>query len=214
MLVGLVAAGAVYWTFSSVYQPVPVVVAAKDLEAGKQIGSGDVKVVSVSRRDAHPKALRDLRQAVGAYTRMPLVAGEPVLAEKIIRNPEQMAGVYGVMGPEDTLISLKSTQVSWPKVLRDGDVVSVVAVYPEEGVREVARGARVVSASRTAPIVGDLKNVSQGEPSGTSEIMLALPREEAKSVLGAVATAKAVYLLPEAPKAGEVSKGEAGGAQS
>ncbi|MGI9951442.1 SAF domain-containing protein [Moorellaceae bacterium AZ2] len=205
LLVGLVAAGAVYWTFTSVYDPVPVVVAARDLEAGKQIGSADVKVSHVSRRDAHPKALKDLKEVVGTYTRVPLTEGEVVLSGKIIRNPEQMIGIYGILGENDTIITLKSSQVSWPKVLRGGDLVSVVAVYPE-GVREVTKRARVVNMNEVTPIIGELKNVAQGQAANSSELLLALSREEAKKVLGAVVSAKAVYLLPEHPGTGEVNQ--------
>lgn len=199
LLTGILAAAGVYAVFSSVYQPAQVVVAARNVEPLKKIGPGDVKVVTISKRDLHPRAMTQLGQAIGAYARMPLVEGEALFPEKLIRDPGQAVEVYGTMKPDQTLITLKSSQVSWPDVLRDGDFVSAVAVYPDR-VEEVAEGVKVVHNSKPLPVIGELQSAREAEARPTSEITLLLDRESAKRILLATVSAKLVYLLPETPR--------------
>lgn len=199
LLTGILAAAGVYAVFSSVYQPAQVVVAARNVEPLKKIGPGDVKVVTISKRDLHPRAMTQLGQAIGAYTRIPLVEGEALFPEKLIRDPGQAVEVYGTMKPDQTLITLKSSQVSWPDVLRDGDFVSAVAVYPDR-VEEVAEGVKVVHNSKPLSVIGELQSAREAEARPTSEITLLLDRESAKRILLATVSAKLVYLLPETPR--------------
>ncbi|KYH30753.1 SAF domain-containing protein [Neomoorella mulderi] len=198
LLTGILAAAGVYWAFAGVYQPAEVVVAARNVEALKQIGPADVKVITVSKRDRHPRALTQVSQAVGSYTRMPLVAGEALFPEKLVRDPGQVVEAYGAMKEDETLITLKSSQVSWPDILQDDDTVSVVAVFPDR-VEEVAGKARVVHNSKPLPILGELQSAREAEARPTSEITLLLSREDAKKVLLATVAAKMVYLFPESP---------------
>ena len=193
-----VAAGAaVYAALNGIYQPANVVVAARNLEPLQKIEAKDVKVVQVAKRDKHPSAFSDPRQVVGAFTKMPLVAGEPVLVEKIVRNPDKMLEVYGTAGPEDTVIVLKSNQASWPETLKDGDYVSIVAAYPDR-VEDLARGARVVHNPGSWSPVGEIKALKKAEAgSSGGEILLMLNREDAKKVLQAAVSAKGLHVLPE-----------------
>ncbi|MCG0278219.1 MAG: SAF domain-containing protein [Thermanaeromonas sp.] len=199
LLTGILAAAGVYTAFASVYQPAQVVVAARNVEPLKKIGPGDVKVITISKRDLHPRALTQLGQAIGAYTKMPLVEGEVLFPEKLVRDPSQAVEAYGTMKPDETLITLKSSQVNWPDILRDGDFVSALAVYPDK-VEEVATHARVVHNSKPLPILGELQSAREAEARPTSEITLLLNREEAKKILMATVSAKLVYLLPQSPE--------------
>lgn len=202
-----VAAGvAVYSAFASVYQPAEVVVAAKDLEALHKIEAEDVKVVQVSRRDRHPSSVSDPKSVVGAFTAAPVVAGEAILEKKIIRDPDKMLETFGSAGPNDTVLMLKSGQVSWPNTIKGGDYVSVVAVYPDR-VEDLARSVRVAKSSSPLPVIGELKSAKEAEARPTSEIFLVLDREAAKKVLQATVSAKAVHILPETASAIEKMKG-------
>ena len=61
-------------------RPVPVVVAARDVEAGKEIGRSDLAVREVPERFAPPDALAAASEAVGAAPVSPLARGAYVTA--------------------------------------------------------------------------------------------------------------------------------------
>ncbi|MEX1142303.1 MAG: Flp pilus assembly protein CpaB [Thermoleophilaceae bacterium] len=60
--------------------PVPVVVAAHDLEPGSELRRRDLRVAHVPRRFAPPDAPTAPEQAVGLRTAGPVVAGSPITA--------------------------------------------------------------------------------------------------------------------------------------
>ncbi len=65
---------------SRVGAPVPVVVAARDLEAGAELGRGDLRVSQVPQSFAPPDAPTTPEQAVGLRTAGPVAAGSPITA--------------------------------------------------------------------------------------------------------------------------------------
>lgn len=200
VLVSALAGLGVYYAFMSVYQPVEIVVAAKELKPMQKIEQADVKLQSISKRDLHPKMATSVKSVVGAYTTMPLTEGEPILSTKVVRSPGNMVETYGTLKPNETIVVLKSSQVSWPDVIREGDMVSAVAVYNDKNTDrgvDVARNIRVVSSSRPLPVVGELKSAKDAQARPTSEITLLMDREDAKKLLYATVNAKSVSLLPE-----------------
>lgn len=200
VVVSVLAGLGVYYALVGVYQPVNVVVAARDLKPMQKIGPSDVRLQAVARRDFHPKMVVSLDGAVGAYTVMPLTEGEALFSTKVIRNPGNMVEAYGTLRPNETLIMLKSGQVSWPDVIRDGDIVSAVAVYSDKNsdrAVDVAGNIRVVSSSSPLPLLGDLKSARDAQARPANEITLLMDREDAKKLLYAVVNAKSVSLLPE-----------------
>ncbi|WP_258359096.1 type II secretion system F family protein [Moorella sulfitireducens] len=66
LLTGLLAAAGVYWAFAGVYQPVEVVVAARNVEPLKQIGPADVKVITKLEVDYRQYKARIDEQAQAA----------------------------------------------------------------------------------------------------------------------------------------------------
>lgn len=202
LMVSALAGLSVYYALVGVYQPVNVVVAARDLQPMQKIGPSDVRLQAIARRDYHPKMIASLDSVVGTYTGMPLAGGETLLSTKVIRSPGNMVEAYGALKPNETLIVLKSGQVSWPDVISDGDIVSAVAVYSDKNsdrALDVAGNIKVVSSNRPLPLLEDLKSARDAQARPTSEITLLLDREDAKKLLYAAVNAKSVSLLPDNP---------------
>ncbi|HEX2160885.1 MAG TPA: Flp pilus assembly protein CpaB [Thermoleophilaceae bacterium] len=60
--------------------PVPVVVAARDIEPGTELSGGDLRLSYVPQRFAPPDAPTRPAQAVGLHTAGPVAAGSPITA--------------------------------------------------------------------------------------------------------------------------------------
>lgn len=60
--------------------PVPVVVAARDIDPGAELSRADLRLIQVPRRFAPPDAPTDPGQAVGLQTAGPVAAGSPITA--------------------------------------------------------------------------------------------------------------------------------------
>jgi pilus assembly protein CpaB len=115
---------------SRVGAPVPVVVAARDLEPGTELGGGDLRVSQVPRRFAPPDAPTAPEQAVGLRTAGPVAAGSPITA-----------GVVGTTADAGT-----------PGALRTGERAVEVAVAGGAALAETAvPGARVDVLVATDP---------------------------------------------------------------
>lgn len=200
MALSLLAGIAVYWTFLNLYKPVPVVLAAHNIDPLKPIKETDLVVGSTAQRDRHPQAFIDPRQVVGSYSAVSIFKGQQIIAPQVVRDPGKMVVSAQKVGVDETLLSLKSQEASWPPVLRTGDLVTVVAVYPEQTV-EIGVGT-VVSTSGGS-VVQDIKNIrdAQSQPSG-SQIIISMKFEDAKKTVEAVKTAKGVYLFPRHPGLG------------
>jgi pilus assembly protein CpaB len=115
---------------SRVGAPVPVVVAARDLEPGAELGRGDLRVSQVPRSFAPPDAPTSPEQAVGLRTAGPVAAGSPITA--------------GVVGT--------TTEAGQPRALRTGERAVEVAVAGGAALVEVAGpGTRVDVLVATDP---------------------------------------------------------------
>jgi pilus assembly protein CpaB len=110
--------------------PVPVVVAARDIEPGAELGRADLRLSHVPQRFAPPDAPTSPDQAVGLRTAGPVAAGSPITA-----------GVVGV-----------TTSGDEPGALRRGERAVEVAVAGGAALAETAvPGARVDILVSTDP---------------------------------------------------------------
>jgi len=198
LVLSIIAGVAVYWTFISIYKPVPVVVPATDLDQFHKIQSSDIKVVSTSRRDLHPLAFHSKDAIVNTYTRVPLYKDEPILEPKVIRNLEQMIDIKKDMGNNETIITLKQNEIRWPSVIQDGDLVSIKAVYDNEVV-EITKQATIVSSNGSLPVISKLTSSAQGDvqSSTNDKITFIIDKSAANELLKAICFAKMVYMFPE-----------------
>ncbi len=70
-------------------EPVPVVVAAHDLDAGIVLDASDVATADVPERFFQPYAVRNPHEVLGMVTLAPIAEGEQILSNKI-RRPEDV----------------------------------------------------------------------------------------------------------------------------
>ncbi|NLW45245.1 MAG: hypothetical protein GXY92_08700 [Syntrophomonadaceae bacterium] len=195
----------VYVLFVSVYKPVDVLVAVRDLQAVKPITEADVKVIKVSSRDKHSEAFTSPKEVIGSYTAAPIFQGQQVIKKQVTRDPGKMVTEMTTMGADKTIISLKQQEASWSPVLKPGDIATVYAVDKEGGVREVATG-KVVNASGSS-VVQDIKSLSDAQQkAGDGSLLLTVEVLQAKAILSAIHTSAGVYVLPSHPAALEGGK--------
>ncbi len=134
---------------------VPVVVAARDLDSGHVLTSGDLTEVSVppSARPSHVLAADD---ATGRRVAGPLRAGEPLTDRRVI-EPRDLSG----HGEDAALTMVRLDDPSVAVGLRVGDLVDVVATDLDEqaGARVVAPGASVALLPRGDDLSSDAVSV-------------------------------------------------------
>lgn len=199
IVLSILAGISVYFAFKQLYEPVPVVVASRSIDGIKQINSSDVTVATVAKRDRHPEAFTSTKQVMDSYSAAPIYQGQQIITPQVVRDPGKMIVESLNMQMDETFLTLKVQDASWPQgILKSGDLVTIMGVYPDIGVIEEAVG-RVVTASGGS-IAQDVKTLRDAETkmSGT-EITLSLKVEDAKRVLLAVNKTKGVYLLPRHP---------------
>jgi pilus assembly protein CpaB len=110
--------------------PVPVVVAARDIEPGAELSRADLRLSQVPQRFAPPDAPTSPDQAVGLHTAGPVAAGSPITA-----------GVVGTTAGGDD-----------PGALRRGErAVEVTVAAGASLVETAAPGARVDVLVSTDP---------------------------------------------------------------
>ncbi|HYI80244.1 MAG TPA: Flp pilus assembly protein CpaB [Thermoleophilaceae bacterium] len=110
--------------------PVPVVVAARDIEPGTELSRADLRLSHVPQRFAPPDAPTDRDQAIGLHTAGPVAAGSPITA-----------GVVGTTASGDD-----------PGALRRGERAVEIAVAGGASLIETAvPGARVDVLVSTDP---------------------------------------------------------------
>lgn len=141
LLLALCLVVAVLATLRALAPPPPpvdrVVVAARDLPAGRVLAGGDVEVVPYARGTA-PDGL--VGQAVGRVLASPLRRGEPVTDARLL-GPGLAA-----RHPGRALLPVRVTDAAAVELLRVGDVVDLVSTDPGAGtVETAARKAQVVA---------------------------------------------------------------------
>ncbi len=109
----------------------PVVVAARDLPAGAEIGRGDLRTARFAPGSA-PEGLA--KDPVGQVLAAPLRAGEPVTDVRLV-GPELTAGLPGLVA-----VPVRLPDPGMVALLDVGDRIDLVATDPQEG------GASVVAA--------------------------------------------------------------------
>lgn len=110
---------------SSVGRPVPVVVTARDVPAGRELRRADLSVEEVPERFAPPDSLRAVEEAIGLAVGAPLTRGSYLTASLFGRTSGAGGGARG------------------PAPLRRGQRAAEVAVAAGEALAGAAPGARV-----------------------------------------------------------------------
>ena len=133
----------------------PVVVAARDVERGTELGQADLAVRHVPAAFLPPGAFAAAAEATGRTPVAPLVAGQPVLAGHLA--PEGRSGVAALLPPGSRGVSLPAAGA--PALVRRGDVEDVLATFDpsltgeSEPALAVAVGGLVVDVQPDTAVV-------------------------------------------------------------
>ena len=103
----------------------PVVVATRDLEPGEVVDADAVEVRDLPEGVVTAAALADTPE--GAVVRQPILAGEPVAAERLA--PHGLTGAAALMAPGERAVAVPLGPSGAPP-LAIGDLVDVLTVVP------------------------------------------------------------------------------------
>lgn len=161
----------------------PVVVAARDLDAGTTLTASDVEVRNVPTAAAPARPYGRSSSVVGASTAVPVGAGVPVVAGLLVPDD--------VHGPAGTVVAaVRFADPAVAGLLRPGVHVDVVAATPEGTVDgRVAVRALVLPVPVASGTTGD--DGLLGDPGTTDRppVLLAVAPDEATALAGAAASA-------------------------
>ena len=126
-------------------ETVPVVIAARDIPARTRISEEIVGVRAVPKDAAHPKAFSSKDKLVGMVSRVPIIAEEHILEDKVAatatelrRNREDLPLSY-VVPPGQRAMSIEVNKIGGAGgLIIPGDFVDVIGVFEVEffGVRQ------------------------------------------------------------------------------
>ncbi len=152
---------------------VPVLVAARAVAPGSVLAEGDVAVRAVPLVARQPGAVTTTAGAVGRRVGGPLLPGEAVTSSRLV--------------PRTVAEGLRMGEVALHVLLADPSGVDLVVpghrvtVFPAGGGDALATGARVLSVD---PQVVDSATALGGGPPAGRGVVLALPGDAARTVLG------------------------------
>lgn len=151
----------------------PVAVLTATVDAGDEVGAGDVRIVQVPRAFVPEGAVSTVPDDQTALA--PLYPGEVLLAERLA--PDGLHGVAALL-PEGTRAMAVPAGPGALRV-RTGDLVDVLATAPDGTSRVVADTATVVDAgdatTTVAVQVGDAPAVATALTQATVTLALAAP---------------------------------------
>ena len=108
---------------------VPVLVAARDIPSRAMVTEDMVKVHQVVAADRHPQALTSPQEATGKIARMPIAAGEQILASKFFAQRKE-SGLAFIVPPGKRAVSVGVSEVIGSGgLIVPGDRVDVLAVF-------------------------------------------------------------------------------------
>ncbi|NPV28910.1 MAG: Flp pilus assembly protein CpaB [Firmicutes bacterium] len=172
-----------------------VVVARSGVPAKVRVAREMLDVVEMPAAYIHPRAARKLEDVVGAITREPLVAGEQVLLDRVVRETETKAGLSFLVPPGKRAVTVAAdevTAVGWH--VQPGDRVDVIGTVevPMPGKTEPGkREDRVITivALQDVEVLAVGKNLEFVREQGKEKkvevktVTLAVTPEEAKPLV-------------------------------
>lgn len=200
----VLAGFAVFFSISALFNPVPVVVAKKDIAESALIEADQLEIKKVAERDCQKGTFRRIEEVAGQVSADNIFAGQQIISRQLSGQGEAGAAESS-FNPGQTEITVTTQQATWSGRLRVGDLVTVTAVYPEKDeVMEVAVGRIVKPTNGT--IIRNLKSIQEGQSTSPAqtEISFVTDIKGGKRVLLALKTSQLVYLMPRHPQLGGV----------
>jgi Flp pilus assembly protein CpaB len=155
-----------------------IVVAARDLAPGIELGPADVRVETRTASTVPDGAQTDLARVVGATLAGPARRGEP-LTDVRVWGPRL---AESAAGPNARIVPLHLDDTALLDLIRPGDVVDVLGAGPDGGVGADAEPA--VVATDAVVVLVSQKPTGTGS-GGDRVVLVALPAHEANEVAGA-----------------------------
>ncbi len=154
LILAAVAAGMVYLYLQQLQVGVagadkgPVVIASSDIPEKTRITRSMVKQVEMPVDYIHPRAARNLNDVVGAIASQPLVAGEQIILNRVVKGKETEAGLSYLVPQGKRAVTIAVDEVSavgWN--VRPGDHVDII------GTIEVPMPVRGSSGERETRVI-------------------------------------------------------------
>lgn len=182
--------------------PVPVVVAARDLEPGAELSRADLRVARVPQRFAPPDAPTAPEQAVGLRTGGPVAAGSPITAGVVGTSAGDDAPGAPRPGERAVEVAVAGGPALLDTAVPGARVDVLVSTDPGDGPGSSFVALEDVELLALAPGAGGGEIPLDGEPSAAGAAAVATLRttlRQAVYLTAAQAYAREVRLLPRPP---------------
>ncbi len=173
LVLGVSAFAMSYSVLSGYVKTVNVVVAVRDVEAYSRIGGGDVTLKEVPLKAAPKGVLAGLADAVGAYARGRIVAGQVLLEGHIAAGKQEVGLSYDLPAESRGIFLPVPASRAVGGVIRGGERVDVLVASKPSEVYGQPREA--FTAQRGLLVAEVVKDTDSGEFLGV--IVLASPQE-------------------------------------
>lgn len=200
----VLAGFAVFFSFSALFNPVPVVIARANIAESSLIEVDQIEIRKIAKRDCQKGTCQHIEEVAGQVAAGNIFAGQQIISQQLSGQGEAGTAASS-FNPGQTEITVTTQQATWSGRLRVGDLVTVVAVYPEKDeVIEAAIGRIVKPTNGT--IIRNLKSIQEGQSTSPAQTEISFVTDIAggKRVLLALKTSQLVYLMPRHPALGGV----------
>lgn len=158
-----------------------VVVATRTIPNHVEIREDMVELKSIPDEGIHPNAVTSIESILGGVTRSEIIAGEQVLAGRIVTEDIKPTLAYKI--PQDMrAITLPVGEVSGVGgYIREGDRVDILVFYDDENINEVMTQYTQFQNIEVVE-VGPSGSVEEGEVGVTSSLTILVSPEQAEVV--------------------------------
>lgn len=161
------------------FKMVPIVVARTAIPARTAILPAMLDVKELPEPAVLPNNLRDPKEAVGAVTRDALVAGEPILRDRLWPKGQQPGLTFVIPTGKRAVTVAVNEVIGVAGFVKPGDVVDILGTFDKEFLGEestvaVLQGVEVLAVAQT------MKDDGKADAKVTTTVTLAVTLEEAE----------------------------------
>lgn len=161
------------------YKMVPIVVARTAIPARTSILPAMLEVKRLPEPAVLPNSLRDPEEAVGAVTRDAVVAGEPLIRDRLWPKGQQPGLTFAIPAGKRAVTVAVNEVVGVGGFVKPGDLVDVLATFDreffgQESTVTVLQGVQVLAIAQT------MKDDGKADAKVSTTVTLAVTLEEAQ----------------------------------
>lgn len=167
-------------------EPVPVLIAAADIEAGAALDEEALTSATVPRRYQEPGALATIAEAAGRVAQVPIRTGMQITAA-LARRPSQLRGLSASIPPGRRAIAITLPRAAaGAGLIRPGDAVDVLATFDLGNEAAVRRTTLTLVPAATVlavfgELIGGISTAESGQPQKAG-LFSALPTPQRDSI--------------------------------